>query len=732
NGISLVKTSSTLNINTKFDFFEYSVNKGTYNNLSSFDFNLPSSSWAIEDINLNFSKVEFGSEIKAIEDIPANYAIINKFKDGLGVQLKIIDPTIIYGIEIYGNNESSESKPIYFQIKGYDDLTKAPNTQTYSPLRNLNMSFSLLPSWHRQTFSSPIFLPIGDYYIIIDGSSIGTSPKSDYFWYKNDINPKNPDLYSSSFNGGSWSMGSQGVTFLYRLIQKINSSVFPEEINMTTQINGNFYKVSNGYGEGNGYLKRSDINYHPNNEIVSFKIENNKTESLNFKLDYTLHINNLLNVESSVNIQFNDSIDWVVNPIITRVSNNHTIKFLLPRSWTNLNIIKNSINISSDIIIDPVTNYLIIPNSTIENSAEWEIRANSPNIQFIINAPITEYQAGQELSFSILSPLAGNYTLLLFNPADIVKYQTTKQILEEPSSPLEFSYIIPTNALEGDYIAYIFWNNETDAGVQSQTFFIEANLIPNELDFTLFIIIGSIVIGGMTIGYSSYVVVKKRESRKRDKLQTFLEQCNDVLNLKYIIVLHTKTGIDLYSQSFEEKQLDPTLISGFLQAIHNFGVEVIDGAKESRTVKVEYKNSIILMTEFINLRLIVIMKSNPSKNFLYSIESLAYHIYKYYSKLIESFEGDLRPFRSIQKLIDSDLNVSFRYPLRVSIPKEAKLNQNEKEMVKKATNFMKDYNLTYFYAIYLLPDNVCGPKDYETLLNLIKKGIFVPIKNNKD
>jgi len=234
------------------------------------------------------------------------------------------------------------------------------------------------------------------------------------------------------------------------------------------------------------------------------------------------------------------------------------------------------------------------------------------------------------------------------------------------------------------------------------------------------------------LGYSGYVVVKKVESRRTDKLQKFLEQCNDVMNLKYIIVLDSNTGIDLYSQSFEEKELDPTLISGFLQAIHNFGVEVIDGAKESRTVKVEYKNSIILMTEFINLRLIVIMKSNPSKNFLYSIESLAYHIYKYYGKLIENFEGNLKPFRSIQKLIDSDFNVSFRYPLTISISKDVKLNQNEKEMIKKATSFMKDNDFTHFYALYLLPDNACGPKDYETLLNLIKKGLFVPVKKQKE
>ncbi|MFX0024468.1 MAG: hypothetical protein ACFE9S_19275, partial [Candidatus Hermodarchaeota archaeon] len=54
-----------------------------------------------------------------------------------------------------------------------------------------------------------------------------------------------------------------------------------------------------------------------------------------------------------------------------------------------------------------------------------------------------------------------------------------------------------------------------------------------------------------------------------------------------------------------------------------------------------------------------------------------------------------------------------------------------KEMVVKASKFMKENNFDYFYAIYLFPDNVCGPKDFETILSLIKKGIFQPNKELK-
>ena len=41
---------------------------------------------------------------------------------------------------------------------------------------------------------------------------------------------------------------------------------------------------------------------------------------------------------------------------------------------------------------------------------------------------------------------------------------------------------------------------------------------------------------------------------------------------------------------------------------------------------------------------------------------------------------------------------------------------------------MKENDFDYFYSLYLLPDNACSPKDYETILNLIEKGIFKPIE----
>ena len=733
--IERVKSSEnnelSLNININFEINENSVIQGNLENLNSIDVDLPTSDWKLNDIELNFTNIEFEPDVVIIEDnfTHDTYKVVynknpaqNVF--GQAVQMEITDPSLIYGVYIYGYNHLEHPGIPQIQIRGYDTLSKRPNADIFG---SVSLNISATPGWYLQNFSVPISLVAGNYSLVLNGTMIPAYAVNNagFYWAYNPINPNHSELFISEYNS-EWSIGTPASPFLYKIIQKVNVSFYPEEINMTAELNGYSYEVMNGNARGKGYLKKNNINYDPNNEHVRIQVKNNKTEMLKFNITYNFNIFNVFNAPGVLNVTTNKMNEWNINPEITRVSNNHTIQFFYPKSWYNLKIFKDQQDITSQIVFDIINHSIIIPNDIIENDANWDIVADSPPIFFSINAPGTEFKTGQELKFSVNPPvLTGNYTFVLFDPLGLEKYQTTKIL---PFDNNLFSYEIPTNSIEGNYTTYLVWNNQTDAGFSSQIFSIsKVNPIISDKNPFFFLIIGIIIAGGVTIGFSGYLTVKKLDSKRREKLNLILEQCNDIMNIKYIIVLDAKTGIDLFSQSFEKKELDPTLISGFLQAIHNFGVEVIEGAKNSKTVKVEYKDSIILMTEFINLRLIVIMKSNPSKNFLYSIESLAYHIYKYYGKFIDNFQGNLKPFRSIKKLVESDLNVSLLYPLSVVIKKDMKMTQDERDMVKKAQIFMKEHNFPYFYFLYLIPENTCSPKDYKITLQLIKKGIFQPL-----
>ena len=75
------------------------------------------------------------------------------------------------------------------------------------------------------------------------------------------------------------------------------------------------------------------------------------------------------------------------------------------------------------------------------------------------------------------------------------------------------------------------------------------------------------------------------------------------------------------------------------------------------------------------------------------------------------------------------MNTSFLYHLKIGENPKIKLSMTEKEMIAKARTFMKENNFNYFYSLYLFPRNTCTPntpKDYQTIFNLIEKGIFQP------
>ncbi|MHA2031947.1 MAG: hypothetical protein ACW99Q_21455, partial [Candidatus Kariarchaeaceae archaeon] len=471
-------------ITTEFELTEFSRSDGNLISTTSVDFELPSTSWRIDDLELNFTNVEFGIEQLLVEGTPIDRYGIDKFHHGYAVQLSIQDPAIIYGVNIYGNNESTEDKPIYAQINGQNNLTKAPNHIVYGNPVLLNMSYSLVPEWHTQTFSSPIYLTEGEYFLVINGSSIGNSPKSDYFWYYNDNDPLYPGLHISEYNGGSWSAGIQGTPFLYQINQKVNYTFFPEDINMTAELNGNSYEITNVDHPGKGYLKKSNLNYHPHDKDVKINIKNNKTQRLEFNLSYTITTNNDFLAPSSLKIKNNTNNEWIINPVIDRLSNNHYVNFSYPQSWNNIIVLKNQVDVTSDVVLDSTNKIITIPNHLIVDGVDWEIKAYSPPVDINLNVPSTSWVGNQELYFSIADPLyEGTYKFILKDHEEITIHQENITI---PADENIFTYPVPSTILEGDYTAIVYWYNQTDAGIAFQIFSLSPQIIPSKpLDLPL-------------------------------------------------------------------------------------------------------------------------------------------------------------------------------------------------------------------------------------------------------
>ncbi|MFX0167691.1 MAG: hypothetical protein ACFE9V_20405, partial [Candidatus Hodarchaeota archaeon] len=283
-----MSSNNSLLIPLNYQIFERSDKKGAINNISSIDIDLPSSTWSITDIEMNFTNIIYlKPDIKTIEDTPIKDDLFLDKKDveGLGVQIKLNDTFTISGVYINIKTLLNHTlDKIDVQIRGYNSSFNTPNITIYG---EVDLNYTIADGWNYQNFPSPISLSKGNYFLVMEGS---IHAAAEYHWYYNDLNPNNPDLYISKNYGFGWVNGTQGSPFLYKLVQEIKTiDVYPEEVNMTAEINGQYHKILNGSHGGSGYLKLSGIEFSPNNEILHILIKNNR---FLFNLSYYLKLKN--------------------------------------------------------------------------------------------------------------------------------------------------------------------------------------------------------------------------------------------------------------------------------------------------------------------------------------------------------------------------------------------------------------------------------------------------------
>jgi len=242
--------------------------------------------------------------------------------------------------------------------------------------------------------------------------------------------------------------------------------------------------------------------------------------------------------------------------------------------------------------------------------------------------------------------------------------------------------------------------------------------------FILFVIITIIIIVSSLVSYTTY---RKKKIKKKNFRSKIFNKYMDVLNLNYVLVSDKLSGLNIYEQMISGKEINPTLLSGFLQAISSFGIELTDSEAQSQTIKLEFQNSKILMSDFKNYRLINVFEESPSKEFMNSIEPLSQDIDKYFGKLLKNFDGETTRFAGIKELLEKHLQISLVYPLKVVITDNTKLNSDEKTLVYQAINYMKKKSSDYFYISYLMSGGDFNPKRAEKILGLIDRRIFQPI-----
>jgi len=482
------------------------------------------------------------------------------------------------------------------------------------------------------------------------------------------------------------------------------------------------YLVSDGIQEGTGSVIVGNISYTLPSSGLLIGINTNSTIILNFNLNYTLHLVDKIKINSNVIIKKEHDNKWEIRPDITRISSDYSVKFDFPLNWYNISIFKDGSNASSDPNIIKELNSIKILNDTITLNSNWLIKANNIPFNFSISAAKNVFKPAEDFEIEVIAPfLQGIYFFRVLDSSGEEVYNESRLVNSEVEI---FSFIIRPDAKSGDWKASIFWYNETDAGV---AFFIFKIKISPIFDPFPLILILSIIGASMVSSYSVYKIVKRTRNIRQLKTKIIYDKCVDVLNMDYIILSHKVSSLALFDQKFTQKEIDSSLISGFLDAIRSFGIELTESKDQSQTIKLEYKESTIIMTEYKDFRLIIKMREMPSSSFFEEVRKLSYEIDEKFGRFIEDFKGDVRPFKYVEGLLKKYLFTTFLYPLKIVQRPNVKITNVEKIVINKTSQIMNKYRLDHFFTTYLFEERVYDPREYEIIYSLINKRIFEPV-----
>jgi len=142
----------------------------------------------------------------------------------------------------------------------------------------------------------------------------------------------------------------------------------------------------------------------------------------------------------------------------------------------------------------------------------------------------------------------------------------------------------------------------------------------------------------------------------------FKSQIGDLSNLSHILVIYKQSGIAIFSQTFGYEYLDPTLLSGLLEAMNIMGTHV--GAK-GKLRRLEYEQYQILIREARWVRGVVMCRERPSA---FLEDSLTVFIKRFENKFagtLMEWTGDITKFQTAVELVDDCFNTALIYPMTV-------------------------------------------------------------------
>ncbi|GAB4324926.1 MAG: hypothetical protein Kow0069_30730 [Promethearchaeota archaeon] len=162
-------------------------------------------------------------------------------------------------------------------------------------------------------------------------------------------------------------------------------------------------------------------------------------------------------------------------------------------------------------------------------------------------------------------------------------------------------------------------------------------------------------------------VVRPKQRRRHAAYVSLLNQFEDARNLQLLMVINVESGTEVYSKSLGGVPVDPTLVSGFLQAITQFGEELVAGnegptkRKTGGLQELAFHHFKIITKVTEHFRVALLLLKAPSKDVVEALDRFSMEVEKKFGQQVAKLPGRTLTDQEVFPLVDRHFKTTLTY-----------------------------------------------------------------------
>jgi len=735
------------NLTDWFSFNETTSNHGNKTfQIENFSVPVPSAGWNVTDMTINITNLTPWRMVIPIDTDPSGrlFKIDNETKVVASL-VNLTTPFHVYGVYMLGRVHTQLSQVeldaktigdlnVTVSIQGYNDSNGKPNG-TVIASTDLNMRDNTW--WYVQSFGDGVQLNAECYYIVVNGTNF-TSDNHEIWWHANEFHGNETNVWVQD-RVNTWVVHDNYSMVMLAEIRGF-TTIYPSEINLTANINGNQFNVTDGAVRGNGSVVIENVSITSTNTTLDIVFMNDLDMFFGIfpfevSCDVTYQYNLTNEFMENGTITINSTITWSLQRNVTRWYDNYTLTMIKHHTWNAGTITLNGTDIKGECDIN--NNSITIHNDTF-NANDLVMTLTSSNSSFNVSINNNgKYEPLQYIDCDITTP-TGTFRFLIIDGSNEIVYGY------DGDNVSSIFYGIPSSVNEGTWRLLALWHNDTDGGMVAISISVITPIVttpPTNIAFII-LVISSIcaIIGGGSYGTCMFVM-KERKKRIENR-EGIYKTVRESLNIVMVIIIQGDSGMTCFYRDYGNTGLDSSMVSGFLSATKMFGQEIgFDLDKEGMyyekkkgmadPMEVNYKWGFkVLVSDLEGVRVAVLISDLVSDETRKSTDWLLHELVSNCKNEILRFRGHQIDMPIVSHSIMKTFKLQWIYPFVIREHEGMSLSSSENALVNRAKIIMEQEHKDHFYIAEIINPRleIKEKKELlETIHNLITIDVFVSL-----